>query len=54
MGRRDLKIQKYMSEIAGDAFFWVYFSKMSWPNHSKYTGGLQHQVLTPSQLENVK
>ena len=30
MGRRDLKIQKNMSEIAGDAFFWVYFSKMSW------------------------
>ena len=25
----DLKIQKYMSEIAGDAFFWVYFSKCS-------------------------
>jgi len=25
MRRRDLTIQKYMSEIAGDAFFWVYF-----------------------------
>ena len=30
MRKRDLKVQKYMSEIVGDASFWVYFSKISW------------------------
>ena len=38
MRRRVLKIQKYMSEIAGDAFFWVSFSNFSQPPQFYWMG----------------
>jgi len=57
MRKEELKIQKYMSEIAGDAFFWVYFAKLSFRStitHLIIIGAVTPPILTPALLENVK
>jgi len=52
MRRGDLKVQTYMSEIAGDTFFWVYFLIFSWRSTTIpiIREGYHTAVLIPSPL----